>query len=255
MTALDNERHLVAYPRPGATVVVYAVGPAGYGVTIWKDLAGELPAGVELCALRLPGREVRIRQPAVRSIDAQVADLIGHLSARIVADGRPYWLMGACMGAITAFELTRHLEDADGIPRPDRLVVLDQDVPGASSVERGVPLLHTLPTAELLAALFDEAMTADVFRVFEPAIRADLEAAEGYSRPAERRVGADVLSVSEAREGASALGQGWQAATRGRADEEMLAGTGNMLTGDIEALVGLIARAMRVTARSSGPGS
>jgi hypothetical protein len=64
----------------------------------WPAMLGE---EIELCAVQLPGRLERFREPALhdlREIAAAVADAITELPPL------PYLLFGDCMGALIAYE-------------------------------------------------------------------------------------------------------------------------------------------------------
>ncbi|WP_433543774.1 thioesterase II family protein (plasmid) [Streptomyces sp. CA-294286] len=105
------ERTVLA-TAPGAAVRLYCLPPAGAGPEFFQGWAGHLPAGVELCSLSLPGRGERRNEPSLTDAEC--------LSARIAAvvddwaDPRPFALFGHSVGALLAFETTRHLRRRRG---------------------------------------------------------------------------------------------------------------------------------------------
>src|ERR1700741_5310415 len=65
----------------------------------WRDF---LPAGAELCAIQLPGREQRIVEPALRRMDDAVNALVHALLPYV---DRPFVFFGHSMGAVIAYEV------------------------------------------------------------------------------------------------------------------------------------------------------
>jgi len=70
---------------------LWCLGRAGAGATpfrAWEELVGP---GVELCAVRLPGRENRVREPPLSS----AAAIVEELSPVVAGDaGTPFALFG-----------------------------------------------------------------------------------------------------------------------------------------------------------------
>jgi medium-chain acyl-[acyl-carrier-protein] hydrolase len=158
---------------------VFCLAHAGAGAAPFRPWLPLFDERVRLSALRLPGRESRIAEPAMEQLDELVDALVDVVVP--LAD-RPFALFGHCFGAIVAFELVRRLRRL-GAPQPMHLFVTG-DAPG---VELAPPFLHALESPELAARLtalgtFEERALADadVFEVLEPAIRADFRAAETY---------------------------------------------------------------------------
>ncbi len=91
---------------------------AGGGTLTYRNWRKDLP-GVALFPIRLPGRESRIDEPPIESMDALVAALIESLSPMF---DRPFAFYGHSMGAIVAFEVIRALRLA-GAALPRALIV------------------------------------------------------------------------------------------------------------------------------------
>lgn len=115
---------------------------AGAGANVFRAWSGLVPPAVELCAVRYPGREDRLRDPPpVLLVD--LADEIAE-AVRLVAD-RPLLLLGHSMGAVLAHEVAVRLE-ASGVDL--RGLVLS----GREGPRHAAPSgLHLLPDEELLA--------------------------------------------------------------------------------------------------------
>lgn len=176
----------IARLRPasaGATRLICLPHAGGGGAT-FRSWAADLPAEIDLCAVRLPGRESRLREPLLRRMDEVVRQLAQAMQEVVDV---PYALLGYCSGALTAFELARLLERA-GRP-PAHLFVAACPAPASVDRDGGV---HKMPPEELadhLRALgiIPPTIIDDpgLFGLFEPSVRADYEVFESdVYRPA-----------------------------------------------------------------------
>lgn len=169
-----------ARPRPAARVRLFAFPFGGGGASTffsWDDL---LPPSVELHAAKLPGRETRLREPPIDDMSTLVAALADALRGN---DARPFAFFGHSMGALVSYALTRQLIDA-GRPLPERLFVSARPAPQLTLTR---PLLHTMPSDQLLRALQSYGgIPAPVLREPElvalilPILRADMTLLERY---------------------------------------------------------------------------
>jgi surfactin synthase thioesterase subunit len=168
--------------------VVYAIGDAGSGAAVWKQVIEALDSAVELRAIRLPGRESRLEEPPCRTVEAQVDDIADTLLPILRIDDRPFCVAGVCSAAATAFELARRLETGAG-REPGRLVVIGQRAP--LSDRETYPALGDLAPDELRAWLaeqgvFPASRNLDaLFVMMEPTVRADIVAFETYTHDPE----------------------------------------------------------------------
>ncbi|MFC7546916.1 thioesterase II family protein [Plantactinospora sp. GCM10030261] len=102
-------------PRPRATVRLYCLPYAGGGATSFRSWPATLGDDVDVVAVRLPGREGRLGEPA--EFDAS------EVAAAIGADAdRPFAIYGHSMGARLGFEVVRLLRER-GSPLPVLLAV------------------------------------------------------------------------------------------------------------------------------------
>jgi surfactin synthase thioesterase subunit len=97
---------------------------AGAGAAFYHPWRASAPAGLQLVALQLPGREERIEEPPCGDVAAAVADLAGQLDAL----SGPVAVFGHSYGAVLGYELARLLAVkgvdvrhlfASGSPAPD----------------------------------------------------------------------------------------------------------------------------------------
>jgi medium-chain acyl-[acyl-carrier-protein] hydrolase len=80
----------------------------------WSE---ELPPGIQVCPVQLPGRQARLAEPPYTSLPLLVTDL-----AQVLLPYRdsPFALFGHSMGTLISFELARQLR-RQGAPEPSLL--------------------------------------------------------------------------------------------------------------------------------------
>ncbi|WLQ32272.1 alpha/beta fold hydrolase [Streptomyces castrisilvae] len=168
----------VPRPLPDAPLRLVCVPYAGGGAGVFRGWHTGLP-GIEVAAVRLPGRESRYTDPPYRTMGPLVADLADAITA--TAD-RPYALFGHSMGARVAFETARRLRRVGG-PQPRCLFVSGCRAPH-------LPLRP--PTGHLTDARFVQELRAlggappqffadpELVALLLPMLRADFGVLESY---------------------------------------------------------------------------
>lgn len=106
-------------PRPAATHRVILLPHAAGSASFFRQWARALPDHIEAVAVQYPGREERIGDNMIDTMEALVTQLAPQLSQ--VLD-KPYVLFGHSMGGAIAYELYRQLEQL-GLPLPEHLVI------------------------------------------------------------------------------------------------------------------------------------
>src|SRR2546423_15091423 len=173
--------------------VVYCFAHAGGGVTWVRSFAAALPSSYGVCAVLLPGRESRCREPFAGSV-ADVARTVAAELAR-VAPPRPSVLYGQSLGALIAFEVARAVERA-GVLAPDLLVAVGAPAPSerpprlSGTDDELVRRLAELDPAA--AAALDDPMLRQLAL---PALRDDTRLYDEYGWGKTRRGHVPVLSV------------------------------------------------------------
>lgn len=173
---------LQSLPADGKpSVRLFCLPHAGGGATAYRSWAAELPSFVQLCPVRLPGRETRLSEPLYSQMDPLVDALDRELRPWLEI---PYAIFGHSMGALLAFEWVRRLR-RDRYSMPAWLFLSGRRAPDAPGDAR---LLHSLADREFveeLTRLFngippeflgDEAL----IEVFLPILRADIAVVESY---------------------------------------------------------------------------
>ena len=149
----------------------------------WQSLFSRFD--IEVCAIQLPGRENRLREPPYSQIGPLVAALIDVVRP---ATDRPYACFAHSMGTLVAFELAHGLRAA-GLPEPVGMVMSAHRAPNRPRSRRP---LHALGHDALVAALRELGGTPDavlddpsLVELLLPTLRADFSVTETY-QPAPR---------------------------------------------------------------------
>jgi len=167
-------------PRPGAAVQLVCFPPAGAGASLFHGWSDLLPHHVEVAAAQLPGRERRIAEPPLTSMDELVDEAARELLGFV---DRPFALFGHSLGGWVCFELARRLRAVGG-PTPVHLFVAGC---GAPHVAEPNPPIRQLPDDEFLEAVNTldgippaALANAELIALTLPTLRADFTVYETY---------------------------------------------------------------------------
>ncbi len=130
-------------PNPHAALRIFFFPYAGGNTLIYRTWPEHLPASVEVCAIQLPGREARLREPSYRNLSALVEVLADALLPHF---DKPFAFFGHSMGALISFELSRELRRRGG-PTPSHLFVSGHRAP---QIKTGAPPTYDLPEREFV---------------------------------------------------------------------------------------------------------
>jgi surfactin synthase thioesterase subunit len=190
---------------------------AGGGAAIFRNWARDLALDVEVCAVRLPGREQRYSEPAFRRAD-QVVDSLTPILAGLL--DLPFAIFGHSMGAILAYEVARAIKAAAGL-EPLALFASARRAPNSPPRGRN---RHDLPRDELIAELKAfNGTPAEVFQSDEllelvlPMLRNDLELVESYTTGPGTRLTCPVIAIGGSKDPDVSPEElaGWETATAG----------------------------------------
>jgi len=171
---MDPARWLRRFrPAPAAARRLVCFPHAGGSASFYHPLALAHAPATDVVVLQYPGRQDRMAEPGIRTID-DYADRIAEILAAEPA--RPTVYFGHSMGAAIAFEVTCRLA-------PDRLVVSGRRAPSTERTEQ----VHRRDDAGLLAEVkrlngTDAAALEldELLRLVLPAIRSDYQAIETH---------------------------------------------------------------------------
>ena len=162
-------------PRPQARVRLLCLPGAGAAPAMFRSWSDQLPDGVEVCAVQLPGRGTRLREAPYTAM----APLADALAEAVRAEPRlPTVVFGHSLGSVVGFELADRL---CGTPEhaPLSLVAAAHRAPRLGSA--GLPG-HLLPTQQLLEGLAgpggvppEVLARPELLKLALPSIRADFE--------------------------------------------------------------------------------
>jgi surfactin synthase thioesterase subunit len=140
-----------------------------------------LPDEIELVAIQLPGRESRVKEAFIASMD----DLIGGIVEAITPFlNKPYAIFGHSFGALNGFEVIRELRRR-GLNQPFLFIPAGRQAPQIKSKK---PPIASLPREEFIEELRKEygdhigriLDSAELREVFIPQIHADFALSETY---------------------------------------------------------------------------
>lgn len=170
----------VRRPNPLATLRLFCFPYAGGGTPIYRGWPDQLPEDYEVCAVQLPGRGNRIKEPPYYSVEPMVEALA---SAVVPYLDRPYAFFGHSMGAAVGFELARVL-DARGLGLPVRLFVSGR---GAPQLPPDWAITYNLPEPQFVSHIRNLNGTPaevlehpELMALMLPLLRADFSVVETY---------------------------------------------------------------------------
>lgn len=177
----DNKWFVKFSSRDNARLRLFCFPYAGGGAAIFRTWARDLPKEIEVCAIELPGRGTRLREP----LFTRLPTLVEAISPAILPHlDKPFAFFGHSMGALLGFEVARWLR-RQGSPSPVHLFVSGCRSPQIAGRK---PDIHLLPDALFIEELRslngtpDEILRdSDLRRLFLPILRADLAVSETYA--------------------------------------------------------------------------
>jgi surfactin synthase thioesterase subunit len=223
---------------------------AGGGASVYHNWGRLLPDWLECLAIKLPGREDRIREQPLTSIDTLVDRLVAELLPVL---NKPFAFYGHSMGAILALEVALRLRRSQG-PSPCALFLSAYPAPTQGPAASGQPVrVQNLSDSELLQEVlaFQGTPSAawknpELLELVLPVLRADFALCDTH-----------VLSDPEPLECPLTVFGGWQdpkvtrpelerwrSRTAGRFEIEMLPGDHFFLSSSVGTLLPLITGAL-----------
>lgn len=176
---MDPARWLRRFrPAPAAARRLVCFPHAGGSASFYHPLALAHAPATDVAVLQYPGRQDRMSEPGIRTVD----EYAGRIAEILAAEpARPTLYFGHSMGAAIAFEVAHRLA---GTPAaPDRLVVSGRRAPSTERTEQ----VHRRDDAGVLAEVkrlngTDAAALEldELLQLVLPAIRSDYQAIETH---------------------------------------------------------------------------
>jgi medium-chain acyl-[acyl-carrier-protein] hydrolase len=223
---MDHERVLRRLPakvNPRARVLCFHhAGGTAYEFRRWES---HLSQGVEVCAVQLPGRDERINDPPLRTLEHLLAEVLPAIKS--VTD-RPYVMFGHSMGAIVAFETARSLRRA-ALPQPSHLFVSARRAPqlrGAGESSRLLNDAAFIRQIRRYGGLPAEIEQSPLLELCLPTLRADVEVIESYEHREEAPLECPLTACGGASDadGNATLMTGWREHTSASFELRMFPG-------------------------------
>jgi surfactin synthase thioesterase subunit len=171
-----------AYSQPSdkAKLRLFCFPFAGGGASFYRNWPQDLPEGIEVCPIQLPGRETRMREKAYTRIEPLISDVTTALLPWL---DKPYCLFGHSMGSLVVFELARQLASAHN-SSPEHIFVSGYNAP---QLEYKSALRSDLPENEFMAQLARMEGTPkevldspELMQLLLPLLRADCAVCDFY---------------------------------------------------------------------------
>lgn len=106
-SAADHDRWFVhSKYRDTAGMRLFCLPYGGGGASIYAQWQDYLPADVDVCAIQLPHRENRLKEPAITDIEVMLDQLLACIESRL---DLPFAFYGHSMGALLAYRLAYRL--------------------------------------------------------------------------------------------------------------------------------------------------
>jgi pyochelin biosynthesis protein PchC len=196
--------HLVCFPGAGSSARSYWSWPAN------------LPRDVEVLSVQYPGREDRIREPTIETMEL----LADQTAAAILTLERPVALFGHSIGAAVAYEVARRIH-SNGSPRLVALIVSARPGPESQRVTSSHLKDDDALWEEVrqLGGTRDEVLNSRALRdVLLPTIRSDYKLSETYQARPGPPLDCPVVAFLGSDDAEVTVGeaQAWQRVTRGR---------------------------------------
>lgn len=167
-------------PNPQARLRLFCFPYAGGNPWMFRAWSDGLPADVEVHAIQLPGRGVRLQEAAFTRLVLLIQDLAQGLLPLL---DKPFAFFGHSLGAVVSFELARQLRKRQW-PEPVGMFVSACRAP--QLLEPG-PVRHTLAEPDFLEELRRLNGTpravledAELMQLLLPVLRADFAVYETY---------------------------------------------------------------------------
>jgi medium-chain acyl-[acyl-carrier-protein] hydrolase len=167
-------------PNPMARLRLLCLPYAGGGTQVFRGWEPSLPSEVEVLAVRLPGRENRLREAPYVDLHALADALLAGIPEIL---DRPYAIVGHSMGALLGFELVRRLRQA-GARLPVHLIASGYRAPHQPyplPAIRGLPRDAFLEGVRRYNGIPASALESpELLDLMMPALRADFSVCETY---------------------------------------------------------------------------
>lgn len=179
-----------------ATTSLICFPYSGMGVAMFAPWRKQLPSDIEAYAVRLPGREDKLREPARTDLVSLADELAETIVQRDLSTGVA--LAGFSLGGVLAFEIARSMRR-----RGAEIVLLAAGAARAPQGPRESSQLHKLGEQEFLDQLdrryggvaWEALANEEMRRLVVPTLRCDIQMVETYVYRPEPPLNCEVLTL------------------------------------------------------------
>jgi surfactin synthase thioesterase subunit len=108
----NNLSLILGEPKPKTQLRLFCFPYAGGGASIFRQWQENIPEGIQICAVQLPGRENRITEPPFTRLSLLVDAMVEAFGPYFDV---PFAFFGHSIWAKIAFELVRELRRKKGV--------------------------------------------------------------------------------------------------------------------------------------------
>ena len=172
----------IAFPRqnPHARLRLFCFPYAGGSSLIFRKWVDSLPASIELCPVRLPGREGRARETPYHHLHSLVEATYEGIQSYL---DKPFAFFGHSMGAILSYHLTHYARHKCGL-EPAHLFISGRRAPQFTDEQTPT---YKLPDKEFIEDLQrlngtprEVLENHELMQMMIPLLRADFEVCQTY---------------------------------------------------------------------------
>lgn len=220
-----NPWYRILAPRQNASRRLIIFPHAGGGPAYYRDWSNQLPDSIEVAVVQLPGRASRCKEAPFRRMESLLESIAPNLTELF---DRPAILFGHSVGALVAFEIAR-LWKSEG-RQVVGLIVAGAAGPQHPRTQSSLSSLSDLALRLELARLGGTPAELngndELFELFLPTLRADLEILETYTYRVGSRLSIPVMVCGGSTDGWTTIDQllDWSEVTISECDVRLYVG-------------------------------
>ncbi|XP_033108383.1 S-acyl fatty acid synthase thioesterase, medium chain-like isoform X2 [Anneissia japonica] len=169
--------------RPDARIRLFCFPWAGGGTNFYANWSKVLPQSIEVCAIRLAGRESRFKDKLCSDMSTAVAEIANTLIPKF--QSKPFAFFGHSMGAALAFEVSCYLKKYYGL-QPVHLFVSGFTSPQSAARRIKTDWMKMsdeefVESVRRIGGTPEEVLSnRDLMKIFMPPLRADFHLIQHY---------------------------------------------------------------------------